>query len=119
MQGREAVLRHTIVTYHLKSITNKLNQELGSSWAYSAYSPCTGCECRTKGVQNNPKCLKKPTAIYTNPKMTNASYVSPTSFFVTCRRENTVNGKVKKEPSVLSYPTLTQQREQARRSPLF
>ena len=30
-------------TSHITTITIKINQEVGSSWAYSPYSPCTVC----------------------------------------------------------------------------
>ena len=37
--------------------TSSSNQEVGLSWAYSPYSPCTVYECRRKRPQNNPICF--------------------------------------------------------------
>ena len=50
-----------MVTYHISAITNKLNQEVGSSWAHSPYSLCNE-------RRNKAKVLNNPTATYKKPE---------------------------------------------------
>ena len=58
-------LLHLILTN--LPITNILNQEVSSYWAYSPYSPRIMCMPRDNERNSDPKRLNNPRAIYKQP----------------------------------------------------